>query len=109
MVVNPTAAAGPLVELAIDAAGGGGSRTYTYHLSERLRDVEPGEAVLVEYGRRQALAIVLGPAAAAPGVPTKPVLERVRADGPLLPPLALALARWISSTYLAPPALVLRA
>jgi primosomal protein N' (replication factor Y) len=101
--------ADPLVTVAIDAAGGGGNRTYTYHLPERLCDVEPGEAVLVEYGRRQALAVVLGHASHAPGVETKPVLERVRADGPLLPPLALSLAAWISSTYLAPPAIVLRA
>ena len=67
----------------------------------------PGEAVLVEFGRRQALGIVLaeagdtvaeaglgldgGPVPAdAPGL--KPIVERVRADGPLLPPLTLALA-----------------
>ena len=97
-----------LVEVAIDAAGGGSNRTYTYHLPARLADVQPGEAVLVEYGRRQALAIVLGVPAAPPNVATKAVLARVRADGPLLPPLTLALARWIASTYLAPPALVLR-
>jgi primosomal protein N' (replication factor Y) len=104
-------AARRFVEVAIDAAGGGGSRTYTYHVPDRLADVEAGEAVLVEYGRRQALAVVLGDVVAppAPGIATKPLLERVRADGPLLPPLALALARWISATYLAPPALVLRA
>ena len=51
--------------------------------------LEPGEAVLVEFGRRQALGIVLGEAAAAPApaIPPKPIVERVRADGPLLPPL----------------------
>ncbi len=97
------------VEVAIDAAGGGGSRTYTYHVPERLADLVPGEPVLVEYGRRQALGIVLGEATTAPEIGTKPILERVRADGPLLPPLALALARWIGTTYLAPPAVVLRA
>ena len=36
-------------------------------------------------------------------------MDRVRADGPLLPPLSLALARSIADHYLAPPALVLRA
>lgn len=97
------------VEVAIDAAGGGGSRTYTYHVPERLADLVPGEPVLVEYGRRQALGIVLGEATTAPEIGTKPILERVRADGPLLPPLVLALARWIGTTYLAPPAVVLRA
>ncbi len=98
-----------LVEVAVDAAGGGGARTYTYHLPDRLADVEPGEAVLVEYGRRQALAVVLGQPSEPAAFATKPALDRVRADGPLLPPLGLALARWISATYLAPPALVLRA
>jgi len=97
------------VEVAVDAAGGGGNRTYTYHVPERLADLQPGEAVLVEYGRRQALAIVLADAPEMPDVSTKPVLERVRADGPLLPPLSLALARWLAATYLAPPAIVLRA
>ncbi len=50
-----------------------------------LGDLEPGEAVVVEFGRRQALGVVLGPAAEPP-VPAKPVLARVRSDGPLLPP-----------------------
>ena len=54
------------VEVAIDAAGGGGNRTYTYHLPDRLSDIVPGEAVLVEYGRRQALAVVLGRAPPQP-------------------------------------------
>jgi primosomal protein N' (replication factor Y) len=100
---------GRLVEVAIDSVGAGGARTYTYHVPEQLGDLEAGEAVLVEYGRRQALAVVLGDTAVVPVVPTKPILERVRADGPLLPPLALALARWIASTYLAPPSVVIRA
>jgi len=102
-------AAGRFVEVAIDAAGGGGNRAYTYHLPARLADVQPGEAVIVEYGRRQALAVVLGEPAVAPDFATKPVAERVRADGPLLPALPLALARWIAATYLAPPSLVIRA
>ena len=72
--------------------------------------IEPGEAVLVEFGRsRQALGVVLGPARGeAPGVELKPILDRVRADGPLLPRLTLDFARWISEDYLAPPAVVLR-
>lgn len=99
---------GTLVEVAVDAAGAG-SRRYTYHVPAPLAPVAPGEAVLVEYGRRQALGIVLGPAARAPDVATKPIVDRIRSDGPLVPPLSLALARWIASHYLAPPALVLRA
>ncbi len=99
-----------LVEVAVDAAGAGGARTYTYLVPDDLADLEPGEAVLVEFGRRQALGLVLGEASAAPsGVLPKPIVERVRADGPLLPLLGLGLARWIAEHYLAPPALVLRA
>ena len=51
-----------VVEVAIDAAGGGGARTYTYTVPPSLVDLVPGEAVLVEFGRRQALAVVLGEA-----------------------------------------------
>jgi primosomal protein N' (replication factor Y) len=96
-----------LVEVAVDAAGGVGTRSYTYSVPDTLADLEPGEAVLVEFGRRQALGIVLGGAAETPpGV--KPVLDRVRADGPLLPPLTLGLARWIAAHYLAPSSVVIR-
>ena len=97
-----------LVEVAVDAPGGG-SRTYTYAVPPALADLETGEAVLVEFGRRQALGIVMGPAVAEPGVSAKPIADRIRADGPLLPPLSLELARWVSTHYLAPPAFVLRA
>jgi primosomal protein N' (replication factor Y) len=102
------------VEVAVDAAGRGGDRTYTYSVPDSLADLRPGEAVLVEFGRRQALGIIVadvaGPdRAGARGAALKPVIERVRADGPLLPRLTLALARSIASHYLAPPALVLRA
>src|SRR5439155_25590431 len=65
--------------------------------------------VLVEFGRRQALGIVLGPAREVPGVETKPIVDRVRTDGPLLPALGMRLADWIATRYLAPPALALRA
>ena len=98
-----------VVEVAIDAAGGGGARTYTYVLPEHLADVAPGEPVLVEFGRRQALAVVLGDTDAPPGIELKPVAARVRSDGPLLPPLSIELARWIAAHYLAPPAVVVRA
>jgi primosomal protein N' (replication factor Y) (superfamily II helicase) len=97
-----------LVEVAVDAAGAGGARPFTYAVPERLDDLEDGEAVLVAFGRRQALGIVLGPASSAGGATPKPILERVRADGPLLPGLTLSLARWIADHYLAPPAVVVR-
>jgi primosomal protein N' (replication factor Y) len=98
-----------LVEVAIDAAGAGGARPYTYAVPASLTDVEDGEAVLVEFGRRQALGVILGPATSDGGAAVKPIIDRVRADGPLLPALSLRLARWIAEHYLAPPAIVIRA
>ena len=95
------------VEVAVDAPGA--SRAYDYSVPDRMVPVLPGEAVLVEFGRkRQALGVVLGPSADVIGLELKPLLARVHADGPLVPPLTLAFARWISSEYLAPPAATLR-
>jgi primosomal protein N' (replication factor Y) len=98
-----------LVRVAVDAAGPAGSRSYTYELPDGLGDVEPGEAVLVEFGRRRALGLVLGATGSAPDGPVKLVLDRVRADGPLLPQLTLSLVEWVAGHYLAPPALAIRA
>jgi primosomal protein N' len=85
-----------LVEVAVDAAGAGGARPYTYAVPDELADLDDGEAVLVEFGKRQALGIVLGSAASSGDVAPKAIVDRVRADGPLLPGLALSLARWIA-------------
>ena len=38
-----------LVEVAIDAAGAGGAKPYTYAVPDRLAELEEGEAVLVEF------------------------------------------------------------
>ena len=100
---------GRLVAVAIDAAGAAGTHPFTYRVPERLEPLLPGEAILVEFGRRQALGIVLGDGTAGDGFVPKPVVDRVRADGPLLPATSMALAQAIAATYLAPPALVLRA
>ncbi len=99
------------VEVAVDAVGGAGGRTWTYAVPDRLADLAAGEAVLVEFGRRQTLGVVLGEAEgdAEMTVDPKPIADRVRADGPLLPPLSLTFARWIAGHYLAPAALVVRA
>ena len=99
-----------LVELAIDAAGAAGGRTYTYRVPATMLDLAAGEAVIVTFGRRQVLAIVLRDASEPPsGVEIRPILERVRSDGPLLPPLQLELVRHVAAHYLAPAAVVMRA
>jgi primosomal protein N' (replication factor Y) len=107
-IPSPGATAGRLVEVAVDAAGGR-AQTYTYAVPAELGDLRAGEAVLVEFGRRQALGIVVAETTRAPAATPRPIVARVRADGPLLPPLSLELGRWIAAHYLAPPALVLRA
>ena len=89
--------------------GAAGIATYTYLVPDALADLELGEAVLVEFGRRQALGIIVAEASELPASGAKPIVDRVRADGPLLPGLTLALASGIARHYLAPPALVLRA
>ena len=95
------------VEVAVDAPGA--SRSYDYAVPERLAPVESGEAVLVEFGRgRQAVGVVLGRGSDDQPADLKPILARVRADGPLLPGLTLDFARWLSAEYLAPPAATLR-
>jgi len=111
LVPDEVEAAGPAtreaVEVAVDAPGA--ARTYDYSVPERLAPIEAGEAVLVEFGRqRQALGVVLGPAGGGSGAGLKPLLARVHADGPLVPPLTLAFARWLAGEYLAPPAATLR-
>jgi primosomal protein N' (replication factor Y) len=105
---SPETASGRLVEVAVDAAGGR-AQTYTYAVPGDLADLEPGEAVLVEFGRRQALGIVVAEASGPPSAIPRPIVARIRADGPLLPALSLRLGAWIAAHYLAPPALVLRA
>ncbi|TMD32056.1 MAG: primosomal protein N', partial [Chloroflexi bacterium] len=76
----------------------------------------------MEFGRRQALGVVVDErvpeasdveaddgAGERASFEAKPVLDRVRADGPLLPPLSLRLARWVAERYLAPMSVVVRA
>lgn len=109
VAVDGATAAWRFVAVAIDAAGPAGARAYTYHVPAQLVDLAAGEAVLVEYGRRRALGVVLGEASPEPGMATKPILGRVRSDGPLLPPLQVALANEVAAHYLAPPAAVIRA
>ena len=97
-----------LVEVAVDAAGAR-SGTFTYAVPEHLVDLVVGEAVLVDFGRQQALGVIVGEALDPPAAEPRPIVDRVRADGPLLPELGLRLAAWIAGHYLAPLALVLRA
>ena len=107
----PVPPEGRLVEVAVDAPAGPGPRTYTYRVPPDLDDLVPGEAVLVPFGRggRQAIGVVIGPGTAPDGGEIRPVVARLRSDGPLLPPLALSFAAALAARYLAPLAVVIRA
>ena len=83
------------VEVAVDAPGVAGGRLYTYAVPAQLSDIEPGEAVMVEFGRRRAVGVVLDEAPEPP-VEAKPLLARVRSDGVLLGPLWRRLARHVA-------------
>jgi primosomal protein N' (replication factor Y) len=96
------------VEVAVDAPGVAGGRTYTYAVPASLADLELGEAVMVEFGRRRAVGVVLADAP-PPEMTAKPLLARVRSEGPLLGALWRRLARHVSEHYLAPPGMVVRA
>jgi primosomal protein N' (replication factor Y) (superfamily II helicase) len=96
------------VEVAVDAPGVPGGRLFTYRVPTALSGIELGEAVMVEFGRRRAVGVILAEGEAPP-VEAKPLLARVRSEGALMGPLARALARHVSEHYLAPPGLVVRA
>jgi primosomal protein N' (replication factor Y) len=99
---------GRWIEVAVDAAGVPGGRTFTYHVPAALAGLSVGEAVLVDYGRRRSVGLVMGESVRPADRDTKPVLARVHSDGPLLPDLSVRLARHISEHYLAPPGMVFR-
>ncbi len=99
------------VEVAVDVAGVPGGRCYTYHVPPgiRLAGIGPGDAVLVPYGKRQVVGVVLGEGTGKADLETKPVLARIHADRSLLPPLQARLASFVAQHYLAPPGMVVRA
>ncbi len=107
---SPVSPGRRLVDVAVDVPGVAGGVLYSWHLPPSLMDLGVGEAVLVEYGRRQAVGVVLRAASTdeVPARPTKPVLARVRSDGPLLTPLQARLAIHVCEHYLAPATMVVR-
>src|SRR3954468_20012672 len=84
---TPALPADVAVEVAVDAAGPRGGQTFTYAVPAALGPVVPGEAVLVDYGRRRALGVVMAATVEPVDREIKPILARVRSDGPLMPPL----------------------
>lgn len=95
------------VDVAVDAPGVRGGQVFTYAVPRGLSGIGIGEAVMVDFGRRRAVGVVLADAA-APNVDAKPLLARVRSDGPLLDVIGCRLALHIATHYLAPPGIVVR-
>ncbi len=78
------------------------AEVFTYAIPDRLADrLQPGHLVWVPFRSRRLQAVVLRISDAAPQFDTHEILSLVWAQ-PLLTPAQLALARWLSDTYLAP-------
>jgi primosomal protein N' (replication factor Y) len=84
-------------EVAVDARIGH-SRSFSYHVPERF-SVEPGQLVWVPLGRRITQGIVMELVAVPQVEVTRDILQAVM-PSPLVDPLSLDLARWLSRYYL---------
>lgn len=85
------------------------AQTFTYASD---RDLAPGTRVLVPFGKRRVVGVVLGndppgPEKGKGGFEIKPI-EKVIDESPIYSPVVLELARWISSYYFHPIGEVLR-
>ncbi len=76
------------------------SRTFSYSIPEKF-SVEPGQLVWVPFGRRVLQGVVMKLAAAPQVEATRDILQAVE-PSPLLSPIALELAQWLSRYYLCP-------
>jgi primosomal protein N' (replication factor Y) len=84
-------------EVVVDAPVGP-SRSFSYRVPESFT-VEPGQLVWVPFGRRVAQGIVLELSATPQVEVTRDILQQVE-PSPLVTPLGLKLAQWISRYYL---------
>jgi primosomal protein N' (replication factor Y) len=75
---------------------------FTYRLPAGLPLPERGVRVLVPFGSRRMIGVVVGPAADAGGKALKEVAQ-VLDESPLVEPALLDLAAWMADHYLAPP------
>lgn len=76
--------------------------SFHYHIPADLEEtVQPGHLVEVEFGRRLAQGIVIALDDQSPVPETKPIIGLIMPD-PVLTPIQLDLARWLSEAYLAP-------
>ena len=87
--------------------GRGAPEAFHYHIPPELEGtIRPGHLVWVSFGSRRLQGVVLALDEESPVAETKPVLGLVYSR-PILRPYQIALARWLSETYLAPLHMVL--
>jgi len=84
-------------EVAVDAPVAH-SRTFSYSIPSPL-SLEPGQLVWVPFGRRVAQGVVVDLVATPQVEVTRDILQPVE-PSPLITPLSLELARWLSKYYL---------
>ena len=103
--VNPPPLETPYAEVAVDVLNVPADQTYHYAVPAHLRErVAPGVMVLVGFGERIIEGLVVAGAEESP-VPLEDIREimDVVADGALLTPAQIALARRIARYYFASP------
>ncbi|MHB8621548.1 MAG: primosomal protein N' family DNA-binding protein, partial [Chloroflexota bacterium] len=86
------------VEVVVDTTIRRGSQTYTYEVPEGL-EVEPGQRVVVPFGRQQLGGVVFR---LTEGRPVRDTRQLLRAAEPVLRPHQIELASWIAQHYAAP-------
>jgi primosomal protein N' (replication factor Y) len=75
---------------------------FTYHLPDELRGrLTEGSLVVVPFGQRRLYGVVVGLGDESPVVETRPIESLVDAE-PVLTPIQIELARWMSHEYLSP-------
>ena len=84
-------------EVAVDAPVAH-SRTFSYSIPPSIA-VEPGQLVWVPFGRRVAQGVVVELVAAPQVEVTRDILQTIE-PSPLIRPLHLDLAKWLSGYYL---------
>ncbi len=76
--------------------------TFHYHIPPHLADrLQPGHLVAVPFRTQQLAAVVVNLTDDSPVENTRPIADLLDPE-PVLRPTQLALARWLSDTYLAP-------
>jgi len=80
---------------------------FTYRMPAGVAAPDTGVRVVVPFGGRRMVGVVIGPATDVPGLSLKEVAQ-VLDEEPLVPPPLLDLADFVASHYLAPPGECLR-